>query len=114
MNIISKLFKKTQHEKIQDENHIYIYEQALIERVIELLRTHPDDFSANWFNKETIDSSVRYKNTSIIIMISDGQIIKPIDPPMSKEQKKLVKQLVKPIVERDIKYVIKNLLSNTV
>ena len=42
-------------------------------------------------------------------MIDTGQIIHPIGPQMSEEQKEVVKQLLGPIVKKDSDYIIKRL-----
>ena len=77
------------------------HEQLLIEKVIELLKTCPNNFSARWFTKQSLDRSVRSNDGKILIMIYNGQIAQPIEPKMSKEQMELVKQLIQPIVKKD-------------
>jgi hypothetical protein len=89
------------------------HEQLLIEKVIELLKTCPDNFSARWFgDKSSLNKSVESKDHKILIMIYDGQIIKPVEPKMSKQQKELVKQLINPIVKKDSDYLIEKLVCN--
>ena len=87
------------------------HQQLLVEKVIEMLKTNPECFSAKWFNGKSLDGSVRSKNKEILIMIDTGQICLPEEPRMTKEQKELVKQLLEPIVKKDSDYLIELLVS---
>jgi|SRR5690242_6645778 len=88
------------------------HEQLLVEKVIKLLKTCPDNFSSRWFTGESLDRSVISKDKKILIMIYNGQIIQPVEPIMSKEQMDTVKQLIAPIVKKDSNYLIERLVCN--
>ena len=88
------------------------HQQLLIEKVIEILKTNPECFSARWFSGKSLDSSVKHKNEEILIMINTGQIIQPIAPEMSKKQKEEIKNILKPIVKKDSDYLIERLVCN--
>lgn len=93
-------------------NQYDAHEQLLVEKVIEVLKTKPECFSARWFTGSSLDASVRSNDKQILIMIYDGQITQPVNPRMSKEQKEMVKQLIKPIVKKDSDYLIEKLVRN--
>lgn len=86
------------------------HEQLLIERIIEMLKTKPECFSARWFTGKSLDKSVRSSNKEILIMIYDGQITQPVRPKMTKQQKEIIKQLIEPIVKKDSDYLIETLI----
>lgn len=89
------------------------HEQLLIEKVIELIKSNPDNFSARWFgDKSSLDKSVESKCHKILVMIDTGQIIKPVEPKMSKQQMEELKQLLQPIVKKDSDYLIEKLVCN--
>lgn len=88
------------------------HEQLLIEKVIEMLKTKPECFSARWFTGKSLDKSVKSQNGEILIIIDSGQICQPVEPRMTKEQKELVKQLLEPIVKKDSDYLIERLICN--
>ena len=116
-NLLKRLFGKRQPPLQQCSvsgscNQYDAYEQLITEKVIELLKTKPERFSARWFNGKTLDKSVRIQSTGILIMIDSGQIFQPVKPRMTKEQKELVKQLLEPIVKKDSDYLIKRLVCN--
>ena len=94
-----RLFKKK--ASLYDE-----HEQKLIEKVIETLKTHPEDFSAKWFCGKSLDKSVRHKNKELLILKS-GEIIAPIETKMSADQKLIVKNILKIIIKRDSDWLIK-------
>jgi len=96
-----RLFKKKLD--VYDE-----HEQLLVERVIEALRENPEDFSAKWWTGKSLDSSVQHKNGELLITVKGGEIIRPLEPKMSDEQKYIVKKLLEPIVKRDSYEIIKN------
>lgn len=117
MNLFKKLFGKRQSTQqqcsISDScNHYDEHEQLLIEKVIEMLKTKPECFSARWFTGKSLDKSVRSQNKEILIMIDSGQICHPVEPRMTKEQKELIKQLLEPIVKKDSDYLIELLVCN--
>ena len=117
MNLLKRLFEKRQPPLQQCSvsgscNQYDAYEQLITEKVIELLKTKPERFSARWFNGKTLDKSVRIQSTGILIMIDSGQIFQPVKPRMTKEQKELVKQLLEPIVKKDSDYLIERLVCN--
>lgn len=117
MNLLKRLFGKRQPPLQQCSvsgscNQYDAYEQLITEKVIELLKTKPERFSARWFNGKTLDKSVRIQSTGILIMIDSGQIFQPVKPRMTKEQKELVKQLLEPIVKKDSDYLIERLVCN--
>jgi hypothetical protein len=87
-------------------------QQLLIEKVIEILKTNPECFSARWFSGKSLDSSVQHKNKEILIVINTGQIIRPIEPKMSKKQKEEIKNMIKPIVKKDSDYLVERLVCN--
>lgn len=93
-------------------NQYDAHEQLLTEKVIEMLKTNPEYFSARWFTGKSLDKSVRSQNKEILIMIDNGQICQPVEPRMTKEQKELVKQLLAPIVKKDSDYLIERLVCN--
>ena len=93
-------------------NQCYAHQQLLVEKVIEILKTKPECFSARWFTGQSLDASVRSNDKQILIMIYDGQITQPVNPRMSKEQKEMVKQLIEPIVKKDSDYLIEKLVCN--
>lgn len=86
------------------------HEQLVIEKVIELLKTKPDSFSARWFNDTSLQKSVQSSDRQILIMIKTGEIIDPIRPSMTRKQKRLVMKLLDPIVKKDSEYLIQRLL----
>jgi len=88
------------------------HEQLLIEKVIKMLKTNPEHFSARWCNGKSLELSVMSKSKEILIMIDTGQIIHPVKLLMTRKQKKLVKQLLKPIVKKDSDYIIEKLVCN--
>lgn len=93
-------------------NQYDAYEQLLTEKVIEMLKTKPERFSARWFTGKSLDKSVRSQNKEILIIIDSGQICLPVEPRMTKEQKEVVKQLLEPIVKKDSDYLIERLICN--
>jgi len=106
MNLLQRFFKK---ELSSLEKH----ELELINKVIELLKEKPCLFSSRWFTGKSLDRSVKsIDGTNILILSCTGEIIKPIEPKMSKKQKLQVKKLLVPIIERDSKYVINKLISS--
>jgi len=88
------------------------HEQVFIEKVIEILKSNPECFSAKWFNGKSLDSSVQHKDKGILIMINTGEIIQPVNPKMNKKQKKQIKNLIIPIVKKDSDYLIERLVCN--
>ena len=117
MNWIKNLFGKKEGEQCvtsdvdHDHSPLYKHEQLLIKKVIKLLKCKPDFFSARWFTGRSLEYSVRSQYKSILIMIKTGEIIQPIQPEMTEQQKKAVKQLVAPIVVKDSEYLIENLIN---
>jgi hypothetical protein len=104
MKFIKKLFGigKTQIEEKPKDVDVYDeYEELFVEKVINMLKTQPENFSAKWSSDFTLDKSVRYKKNKLFILISTGEIFQPIEPRMSKEQKVEVKKLISYIVKRD-------------
>lgn len=93
-------------------NQYDAHEQLLTEKVIEMLKTKPECFSARWFTGKSLDKSVRSQNKKILIMIDSGQICQPVEPRMTKEQKEVVKQLLEPIVKKDSDYLIEQFICN--
>ena len=93
-------------------NQYNAHQQLLVERVIDILKTKPECFSARWFTGSSLDASVISNDKQILIMIYDGQITQPVKPRMSKEQKEMVKQLIEPIVKKDSDYLIEKLVCN--
>ena len=57
-----------------DEN-----QQLLIEKIIEMLKTKPECFSAKWSTGKSLDRSIRSQNKEILIMIDTGQICQPVN-----------------------------------
>jgi len=122
MNIFKQLFRKKEHvnttletdkEVLNDcRSPLEEHEQLMIEKVTELLKTKPDDFSVIWFNTTSLEESVKNNKKNILIMIDTGQIIQPMKPIMSDEQKELIKQLICPIVERGSIYLIEQLIKD--
>jgi len=88
------------------------HQQLLVEKVIEILKTKPECFSARWFNGSSLDESVRSDDKQILIMINNGAILQPVKPRMSKEEKQIVKRLIEPIIKKDSDYLIEKLLCN--
>lgn len=118
MNIFKRLFEKRPPQYCQCNvsgslSEYDAHEQLLVQKVIELLKTCPDNFSARWFgDRSALDNSVESKCHKILIMIDTGQIIKPVQPKMSKQQMEEVKQLISPIVKKDSDYLIEKLVCN--
>lgn len=117
MNLLKRLFVKRQPPLQQCNvsgscNQFDAHEQLLTEKVIEMLKTKPECFSARWFTGKSLDRSVRSQNKEILIMIDSGQICQPVEPRMTKEQKEVVKQLLEPIVKKDSDYLIEQLICN--
>ena len=117
MNIIQRLFgsrKPALNKPVVSGscNPYDAHEQLLVERIIEMLKTKPECFSARWFTGKSLDKSVRSNNKEILIMIYDGQIIQPVEPRMTKQQKETIKQLFEPIVKKDRDYLIETLICN--
>ena len=86
------------------------HEQLVIEKVIELLKTKPDSFSARWFGDTSLQTSVQSSNRQILIMIKTGQIISPIQPEMTRKQRRIIMKLLDPIVKKDSEYLMQRLL----
>src|SRR5574343_964914 len=84
------------------------HEQLLIEKVITLLKTEPENFSAKWSTGDILDYSVKYIGSKILISES-GTIFSPISPVQTKQQTKEILELIKPIFERDSKIVVNKL-----
>jgi hypothetical protein len=97
-------------QKVQEVNHQDDIEQQVILKVIETLRSEPEDYSAMWSSKKTLDRSVRNQKRNIVVMISTGDILSPIDVDVSPSQKKIILELIHPILERDKKIILKQLL----
>lgn len=81
--------------------------ELLVERIIELLKEKPEEFSSIWFYKEKIEYSIANKNLSILILIKTGEIFKPVGLSLTKQQMNMIKELIKPIIERDEKNILK-------
>ena len=117
MSLFKRLFRKRQPTQQRcsisgSYNHYDEHEQLFIEKVIEMLKTKPECFSARWFTGKSLDKSVINQNKEILIMIDSGQICHPVEPQMTKEQKELIKQLLEPIVKKDSDYLIEQLVCN--
>jgi|1_EtaG_2_1085319.scaffolds.fasta_scaffold02583_2 hypothetical protein len=114
MNWIQKLFcpqqpKVEQVHKIDviiEKSETELYEQNFINQVIIKLKEEPESFSALWFGGNKLEPSVEHYKKRILIMRSTGQIISPIEPTMSNEQKETIKSLLEPIVLRDMKKIL--------
>jgi hypothetical protein len=115
--MFKRLFRK-RHPSLQQCsasgscNSYDIHQQLLIEKIIEMLKTKPECFSARWFTGKSLDKSIRSQNQEILIIIETGQICQPVEPQMSEEQKELIKQLLKPIIKKDSDYIIDRLVCN--
>ncbi len=115
MNLLQRLFgsrKPALNKPVVSGSCYDAHQQLLVEKVIEILKTKPECFSARWFTGQSLDASVRSNDKQILIMIYDGQITLPVNPRMSKEQKEIIKQLIKPIVKKDSDYLIEKLVCN--
>ena len=55
------------------------HEQLLIEKVITLLKTKPENFSAKWSGSDILDHSVKYIGSRVLIS-ERGAIFSPISP----------------------------------
>ena len=115
--MFKRLFGKRQSPlqqcNVSDSYALYdAHQQLLIEKIIEMLKTKTECFSARWFNGKSLDKSIRSEKKEILIMIETGQICQPLEPQMSKEQKELIKQLLEPIVKKDSDYLIEKLVCN--
>lgn len=86
------------------------HEQLLIETVIKLLKTEPENFSAKWSSGDILDHSVKHKNSRILIF-ENGHITHPISLEQTKQQTKEIFELIKPIFERDSKIIVDKLLN---
>ena len=86
------------------------HEQLVIEKVIELLKTNHDSFSARWFDNTSLQTSVQSSDRQILIMIKTGQIIAPIQPEMTRKQRRIIMKLLDPIVKKDSEYLMQRLL----
>ena len=86
------------------------HEQLLIEKVIDLLKTNPDSFSARWFDGNALQASVQSSDRRILVMTKTGEIVQPIQPRMTRKQKRTVMKLLAPIVKKDSEYLIQRLL----
>ena len=87
-------------------------EQRLVERILELLETQPESFTARWFSANTIENSVLSKNGKIQIMRSTGFIIKPYQVWMSDEQLEKTKKLVLKIVDLELLRNLDDVIDN--
>lgn len=87
------------------------HEQKLIDKIIHLLETNPEKFSARWFNGKSLDDSVRSLDGEILIVTKTGEIINPLKLNTNSAQKEKIKSLLKPIVEKDSNYIIERLLN---
>lgn len=87
------------------------HEQKLIEKIIHLLETNPEKFSARWFNGKSLDESVRSLDGEILIVTKTGEIVSPVKLSTNSAQKEKIKNLLKPIVQKDSDYIIERLLN---
>lgn len=71
-----------------------------VQGVIDLLKKDPEGFSATWFGG-TIRSSIKHLKKDVLIMRETGEIILPIEPFMTADQKSEIKKLIKPIVKKE-------------
>lgn len=111
MRLLKKLFGCKSVNASQDKNPVDSHENALIAVVTNVLETSPEHFSAKWSTNRYLNNSVQSKDEKILIMISDGQILQPIQPKMSAKQKDAIKALLAPIVRRDSDFLITKLIS---
>ena len=88
------------------DNPLKQHEQKFIEKVINMLENKPENFSAKWFDGKALNKSVQHKNQEILIG-KNGDILQPIEPDMTKEQKSRIKQLCVNIFERDSLEILK-------
>ena len=109
IKFIKNLFKGREQQCNNDFSALELHEQLLINKVIELLKNKPENFSARWFTGANLDLSVRSNDRKILIMIQTGEITQPINVNMTNQQKEQIKHLIAPIVEEDSKYIIDNL-----
>lgn len=107
MKILKWLFGDSYYESDSThhpmENHKYLF----LETIIMSVEDKPEDYSAKWFNKNSLDSSVRSKNTRILISTCDYSIIQPLKITPKGEHLKRLKIAVDKIVERDSMEIIK-------
>lgn len=83
-------------------------ERSLINRIIELLENEPELFSPNWFNKDSLDHSVKYKK---ILVFKNGEIIQPdLANEMSKKDIQRSKTAVERIRNKFKEKMIDNIL----
>lgn len=87
------------------------HEQKLIDKIIHLLETNPEKFSARWYNGKRLNKSVGTRNGEILIMIKTGEIISPVELTTNSAEKEKIKSLLKPIVQKDSDYIIERLLN---
>lgn len=86
------------------------HERAFISKIIELLKTEPEKFTARWSGGgDSLDSSVQSSDKQILIMF-DGQILQPIRPTMATQQKLMIQELITPIIKKDSEYLVNKLL----
>lgn len=86
------------------------HEKLLVDKVISLLKENSEIFTARWFDKKTLEKSIRSIDGVILIM-SWGEIVSPISVKMSYKQRRLVRSLIKPIFERDGAELVNELLN---
>lgn len=109
-NMLRTWFNRKQDStEPKEQSPIDEHKQKFIYMVIKMLENNPSYFTSRWFNKNLMDSSVQSKDTKILIMIDTGQIIRPIEPPMTDEQKKRVRDLIRPILKKDSKDILDSL-----
>lgn len=85
-------------------------EQLFLNKVIELLKTNPQNFSAiNFGDSTSLNSYVISKDRAIMIDIS-GKIITPVAIKMSQDEKQFVKEVMSPIIKRDSNFLMNKII----
>jgi len=104
MNLFTK--KETVHSVIAvGDNDSKSYENELVEKITLDIIKNPDNYSARWFG-DAMQSSLVSKNSNILIMLNNCDLVKPIYHRVNPKQKIRLKAAMEPIITRDKKYVI--------
>lgn len=93
-NLFKKFIKKDNSNYNKEDNEI-------IEYVINNIRDYPHNYTSRWSSDGIINNSITNKKHTVSVMISTGQIFRPMDVPMNKEQKSIMISLVASIIKRD-------------
>lgn len=103
LNYIKSLFYKDSKQVMNN------FSQQMINKIIKELTENPQNFTALWFNKKRLDTTITNKNKTIIIAIETGYIIAPHPCIPTPEVTKQIKKLLAPIILKETKHILENI-----